>query len=105
MTYDDMTCNHLREVEEAMIAKGIIEKFRGRAWAQDCREWVYFDCYIDIAAVRQMFKLDACVRDHSHRGTHDGSENGIECEKCKDGIMGMYERKKGVAAFPSPNLR
>ena len=46
-----MICEHLRALEQAILARGIRETFRGKAWSQNCREWVYFDCFIDTAAV------------------------------------------------------
>ncbi|MBZ5520698.1 MAG: hypothetical protein LAP21_00430 [Acidobacteriia bacterium] len=86
-----MTCEHLKALEEAIIAAGMRETYRGQAWSNNCREWVYFDCYIDIEAVRKKFTLADCVHDHIHRGTHDGRERGLECTICHDGIMGSYE--------------
>ncbi len=41
-----MTCEHLRSLEQAMIAGGMRETFRGQAWSNDCREWVYFQCLL-----------------------------------------------------------
>jgi hypothetical protein len=71
-----MTCEHLRRLEQAIIAGGIRATFRGKAWSQNCREWVYFDCFIDIAAVRRALSFPSCIIEHSHRGTHDGQERG-----------------------------
>ena len=65
----------------------------------NCREWVYFDCFIDNAAVRSRFPLPDCVQDHAHRGTHDGQERGFVCRQCHDGIMGNYEPVEGTAVF------
>jgi hypothetical protein len=95
-----MTCEHLRAVEQAIIARGIRETFRGEAWSRNCREWVYFDCFIDTNAVRRHFPFADCVREHVHRGTHDGQERGFVCEQCHDAIMGLYEQSGGVAVFP-----
>lgn len=94
-----MTCEHLRTLENAIIAAEIQETFRGQAWSNNCREWVYFNCYIDTAAVRQHFALADCVKEHSHRGTHDGQETGFECSLCHDGIMGAYEPVAGLPIF------
>lgn len=96
-----MTCEHLRAVEQAIMKRGIPETFRGAAWSRNCREWVYFDCYIDLAAVRARFLLPDCVVDHAHRGTHDGQERGLVCSLCNDAIMGAYDRDKGLPFFPS----
>jgi hypothetical protein len=93
-----MTCEHLRALEEAIIAAGMRETFRGEAWSKNCREWVYFDCYIDTEAVRGRFTLADCVQEHVHRGTHDGCERGFECTACWDGVMGLYERGEKVFA-------
>ncbi len=94
-----MTCEHLRPMEQAMLSAGMREPFRGQAWSNNCREWVYFDCFIDTASVRQKFKLAACVNDHAHRGTHDGQERGFVCSACWDAIMGVYERSAGLPVF------
>jgi len=94
-----MLCEHLQAVEKAMIAAGIKETYRGEAWSKNCREWVYFDCFIDVAAVRRRFPLAACVQDHAHRGTHDGQERGLECTECHDAVMGVYEKTPGMTAF------
>jgi len=72
--FTHMICEHLRPLEQAMLARGIRETFRGQAWSMNCREWVYFDCFIDAASVRASFAMDDCVYEHLHRGTHDGQE-------------------------------
>ena len=30
-------------MEQALIARGIRENYRGQPWSMNCREWVYFD--------------------------------------------------------------
>jgi hypothetical protein len=94
-----VTCEHLRPLEQAIIAAGIRETFRGQAWSNDCREWVYFDCVIDVDAVRRRFALDACVTEHSHHGTHDGEERGLVCKQCHDGVMGRLAPIAGSPVF------
>ena len=94
-----MTCEHLKPLEEAILARGIRETFRGAAWSQNCREWVYVDCFIDTASVRAQFPLADCVEEHLHRGTHDGQERGFVCSQCHDGIMGRYEETPGAVVF------
>ena len=96
-----MTCHHLRDVEQALLASGIRETSRGAAWSQNCREWVYFDCYLELGELRQRFPLADCVVDHQHRGTHDGKERGLVCSACHDAIMGRIEPAAGVPFFPS----
>lgn len=94
-----MTCDHLRAIEQAILAHGIKETSRGQAWSDNCREWVYFDCLIDLQGVRSKFTLAECVRDHVHHGTHDGSERGFYCERCRDGVMGLFEPTPGSPVF------
>jgi hypothetical protein len=94
-----MTCEHLRQLEDAMIAAGIRETYRGQPWSNNCREWVYFDCFMDVDAVRHRFTFAACVKEHAHRGTHDGRERGLECTECHDAVMGAYEPNDGVPVF------
>jgi hypothetical protein len=94
-----MVCEHLRSLELAIITLGIPETFRGQAWSTNCREWVYFDCFIDTQAVLRCLDLPDCVREHAHRGTHDGRERGFVCTECHDAIMGAYEPACGGLVF------
>ncbi|HKD79320.1 MAG TPA: hypothetical protein VKH81_06465 [Candidatus Angelobacter sp.] len=95
-----MTCEHLRSLECAILSAGLKETFRGQAWSNNCREWVYFDGYIDPIAVREHFALPDCVKEHSHRGTHDGQESGFVCSQCWDAVIGAYEPRAGLPIFP-----
>ena len=83
-----MVCEHLRAIEEELLRQGRTVLFRGAAWSRNCREWVYFDCVLQIEELRQRFPLEACVIDHEHRGTHDGQERGLVCTVDWDAIMG-----------------
>ena len=83
-----MVCEHLQQLEQELLQSGIKETFRGQAWSHNCREWVYFQCVLDLRALRERMRFDACVQDHQHHGTHDGSEAGFVCGQCKDAIMG-----------------
>ena len=100
-----MLCEHLRALEAAIKAAAIPETFRGQAWSNNCREWVYFDCYLDMSAIRAQFQLSPCVEDHIHRGTHDGSERGLVCHEHWDAIMGLYEPVQGSRGFPPDATR
>jgi hypothetical protein len=97
--FTHMICEHLRPLEQAILARGIRETFRGQAWSLNCREWVYFDCFIDTASVRANLVLYDCVHEHLHRGTHDGQERGFVCSQCHDGVMGSYEQNAGTVVF------
>jgi hypothetical protein len=95
-----MVCEHLKDVEAAMLAQNLRATFRGQAWSNNCREWVYFDAWLDNAAIRSSFTLAPCVQDHSHRGTHDGQESGLVCETCHDALMGYLQPVAGKPSFP-----
>ena len=82
-------CEHLREFEGELIAHGIPISFRGQTWSRNCREWVYFKCYIDLAAVRSRLTLAACVTDHVNADSKSGEERGFFCTEHDDAVMGV----------------
>jgi hypothetical protein len=94
-----MVCEHLSAIEAALLSSGMVETFRGQSWSMNCREWVYFDCFLDTAAIRRQFVLPDFVKDHSHRGTHDGQERGLVCIQCHDALVGLYESVPGKQVF------
>ena len=83
-------CEHLADLERELIAASIPVTFRGRAWTENCREWVYFGCRLDRPALRARLGFPECVRDHEHVGTHDGQEAGFVCASCRDAVMGVH---------------
>nr|WP_298146824.1 hypothetical protein [uncultured Pseudomonas sp.] len=95
-----MVCPHLAEVERALLLSGAKVTFRGQAWSENCREWLYVDAYLDLAAIRQRYRLDSVVEDHRHRGTHDGQEQGLVCSACHDALIGLIEPQAGKPVFP-----
>jgi len=97
-----MTCEHLVALERALQAQGFKETFRGQAWSQNCREWVYFDCFLPTQLIRDKFKFADCVKTHSHLGTHDGQEHGFVCSEHGDGIVGHHPRSGVVARSFEP---
>ena len=85
-----------------MLRESIPITYRGQAWSKSCREWVYFDCVLDIDRIRADFDLVSCVEKHEHVGTHDGQELGLVCTICNDGIMGRHpEISPNAKVFPS----
>lgn len=91
-------CEHLKPLEDELLAIGFKELARGQVWSKNCREWVYFDCTLDVPALLERFAFPPCVEAHEHLGTHDGSEYGLYCAACHDGIMGYHYRQgKGQA--------
>ena len=94
-----MVCEHLAPIEQALLSQKVPVTFRGQAWSKNCREWVYFDCFLDVAAIRSNFELSEIVKAHSHRGTHDGQEHGLVCSNCNDAVLGHYEPLPGALVF------
>ncbi len=93
-----MVCKHLKELEVAIKEAGIGETFRGKAWTNNCREWVYFDCYLDIESLKDRFDFDECVVEHTYSDLKAGAESGFICNSCNDGVMGIHPsiKKKSV---------
>ena len=85
-----MICDHVKPLEDALVAAGHKEQYRGAPWSRNCREWVVFDVLLDTAALKKRFKFAPCVKVHSHRGTHDGSEHGFVCEEHHDAVIGIH---------------
>ncbi len=96
-----MLCEHLTELEQALIAAKIPVTFRGQPWTSNCREWVYFACWLDRPAIRARFAIADCVNDHDHRGTHDGQEAELVCSICHHAIMGVHSaHRENLPTFP-----
>ena len=85
-------CEHLIQLEQELIQQKIKETFRGQAWSDNCREWVYYDCYFDIEKVRKRFSLPDFVKHYYNDDIKSGLEEGFICEKCKDAIIGLNSR-------------
>jgi hypothetical protein len=90
-----VVCEHLAALERDLIGRGIAVTFRGRAWSENCREWVYFDCVLDLPALRARLALPEYILDHAHLGTHDGCEAGVVCPHCHDAVMGLHPDRPG----------
>jgi deoxyribodipyrimidine photolyase len=96
-----MVCDHLAELEQDLVAADIPITYRGQPWSSNCREWVYFACWLDRPAIRSHFTLADCVHEHDHLGTHDGQEAGLVCSECNDAIMGAHAtHRANLPTFP-----
>ena len=49
----DMTCEHLQQLETEILTAGLQETFRGQAWSDNCRERVVIDCHFDREPIRK----------------------------------------------------
>lgn len=82
-------CEHLKILEKYLKDKGIQETFRGKSWSENCNEWIYFDCVLDIETLKKEFRLDNCIETHDYVDIKVANELGLFCTICKDGIMGL----------------
>ena len=89
-----MVCKHLASLESALVAGGAVETYRGQAWTDNCREWVYFDVVLDISALQKRFSFEPCVRMHENTDPRSGLERGFACASCHDAVMGLPEGGK-----------
>lgn len=96
-----MVCEHLKELEDELVSAGVRETSRGQVWSENCREWVYFDCCLELPSLRERFGFESCVVDHELLGCHEGEELGLVCSVCHDAIMGLpgRHRDRGVRVF------
>jgi hypothetical protein len=90
-----MLCEHLAPLERELIAARVKETFRGQAWSDNCREWVYFACWLDRGAIRARMTLDPCVQDH----VHDGQEEGLFARLVMMRSLGRTSLGRGVGPF------
>lgn len=83
-------CEHLEELDKALKEKQIKETFRGQPWSNNCREWVYYDCFLDVERLRERFALPAFVVAYSNDDPRSGLEAGLVCDLCKDAVVGAH---------------
>jgi hypothetical protein len=85
-------CEHLQLIENYLKDKGIRETFRGKAWSDNCREWVYFDCVIETEVLKSRLHLPPFVVTHENTDMKSGTELGLVCTQCHDAIMGLHPK-------------
>lgn len=83
-----MLCEHLLEAEAHLRGLGAVETYRGQPWTDNCREWVYVDRVVDLAALRDAVGLADCVELHQNLDPRSGTEQGLFCTIHLDGLMG-----------------
>jgi hypothetical protein len=83
-------CEHLEALDNELKEKGFKETFRGRAWGNDTREWVYYDCVLVLEDIKRRYKFPPFVTIHVNDDVKSGMESGFYCEQCTDGVMGHH---------------
>ena len=48
-------CEHLKPLEDHLKAEKIPEIFRGQAWSDNCREWIYLIAFLKPKVYNQGF--------------------------------------------------
>jgi hypothetical protein len=86
-----LACEHLQALEADILLAGVQETFRGKAWSANCREWVYFDCVLDVEKLHYRYKLPDFVLVHSNDDRKSGLEAGLVCTICKDAVIGIHQ--------------
>jgi len=87
-------CEHLLPLDNELKELGIKETYRGQAWTDNCREWVYYDCYLDIESLRKRFNFPDFIKHHINNDMKSGLEEGFDCSLCNDAIMGLNRNFK-----------
>lgn len=57
-----MVCQHLAPLENELIKSNIKETYRGQAWINNCREWVYFDAVLETATLATGLNLPPVLK-------------------------------------------
>jgi len=90
-------CEHLRALEDELIAAGRKITHAGQPWSKNCRYWITFDLVLDCEALKKRLKLPDVVSVHVNDDPRSGREKGLFCEACNDAIIGAHpEDAKGA---------
>ena len=82
-------CEHLLALDQELKSKGYKETFRGQAWSDNCREWVYYNTVLDLDEIQSRYSFPSFVTVHVNNDPKSGTEAGFECGMCKDAVMGL----------------
>src|SRR4051794_25375781 len=94
-------CEHLRALEDELVAGGRKPTHAGRPWTLNCRYWMTFDVLLDCEALKRRLELADVVTVHSNDDPRSGREKGLFCEACKDAIIGAHPGDAGGRAVIS----
>jgi hypothetical protein len=83
-------CEHLKELDQELKARRISETYRGQAWSDNCREWVYYDCILDLEKIKARYSFPEFVEIHFNNDPKSGTEAGFICTMCQDAVMGLH---------------
>ena len=93
-------CEHLRALEDELVASGRKIPYAGRPRSAHCRYWIAFDVLLDCGALKKRPKLGDGVTVHVNDDPRSGREIGLVYGACKDAIIGVHpEDAKGRAVI------
>ena len=84
-----MVCEHLINLDQELSSSFANETSRGKAWTNNCREWVYYDVVLDISSLENRFNFSSCIEIQENNDPRSGLEKGFVCKTCNDAIMGL----------------
>jgi len=83
-------CDHLRVLEDELVAAGRKITYSGQPWTRNCRFWITFDVVLDCEALKKRLTLADCVSIHVNDDSRSGREQGLVCDGCHDAIIGRH---------------
>jgi hypothetical protein len=83
-------CEHLAALDNELKANGFKETFRGEAWSKNCREWVYYECVLDVDKIEARLNFPDFISIARNDDPKSGRELGFYCERCHDAVMGLH---------------
>lgn len=86
-----MVCHHLEPLAVDIKSQKFSEINRNQNENTTDIQWVYFDCYLDRKSIRQKYNFPDFVIDHIDQTMDGVPEEGLICENCKCGIIGVQK--------------
>ncbi len=83
-------CEHLRALEDELVASKRKITYAGQPWSANCRYWISYDVLLDCDALKKRLKLGDGVTVHVNDDPRSGREKGLVCGACKDAIIGVH---------------
>jgi hypothetical protein len=83
-------CEHLRALEDELVAAGRKIVYAGQPWTENCRYWITFDLVLDGEALKNRLKLPDFVSIHVNDDPRSGREQGLVCDTCHDAVIGRH---------------
>lgn len=86
-----MVCQHLEQLAMDIESQEFPEIYRDQQESASGVQWNYFDCYLDRKSIRQKWDFPDFIKDHIDQNMDGTPEEGLMCEKCNCGIIGLQK--------------